>query len=156
MRVGRAGARFVLMMIAVIMTILVAWGCSTMNHTYNLGMSFEGLKTYNWVASPTLAKQYSLVESNVKFIADQILDTKGFKNSPEKPDFLISIDYDYEIGSYYQQYGSQLRMLTLNIYRAGNKELIWKGTKLGAISTDTASSDLKKAVEDILSKFPPK
>jgi hypothetical protein len=119
-------------------------------------MSFEGLKTYKWVASSALAKQYSLVETNVQFTADQILDKKGLKKSPEKPDFVISIDYDYEIGSYYQQYGSQLQMLTLNIYRAGNKELIWRGTKLGAISTDTASGDLGNAVEDILAKFPPK
>ena len=155
MRICRSETRFARMMLAVIMTIMVACGCSSMNHSYDLGMSFEGLKTYNWVASSTLAKQYSLVESNVKFIADRVLDKKGFKKSPEKPDFMISIDYDYEIGSYYQQYGSQLRMLTLNIYRAGNKELIWRGTKLGAISTDTASGDLGNAVEDILSKFPP-
>jgi hypothetical protein len=157
MRVCKAEARFVLMIIAVVLTALVAWGCAAkINYSYDLGMSFGGLKSYKWGPSSAPARQFSLVESNVQFIADQILDKKGFNKASEKPDFMLSINYDYDIGSYPYQYGSQLRMLTLNIYRVESKELIWQGTASGAINTDAASSDLKIAVQDILSKFPPK
>jgi hypothetical protein len=139
------------------MTALVAGCCATkINYSYDLGMSFVGLKSYKWEPSSASARHFSLVESNVRFIADQLLDKKGFNKSSEKPDFMISINYDYEIGSYYCQYGPQLRMLTLNIYRVESKDLIWQGTAMGAINTDATSSDLKIAVQDILSKFPPK
>lgn len=157
MRVCKAETRFVLMIIAVVLTALVAWGCATkINYSYDLGMSFVGLKSYKWGPPSAPARQFSLVESNVQFIADWVLGKKGFNKSSEKPDFMISINYDYDIGSYHYQYRPQLCMLTLNIYRMDNNKLIWQGTKLGAINTDKSSSDLKKAVEDILSKFPPK
>ena len=157
MRVCKAEARFALMIIAVVLTALVAWGCAAkINYSYDLGMSFGGLKSYKWGPSSAPARQFSLVESNVQFIADKVLEKKGFNKSSEKPDFMISINYDYETGSYHYQYGSELQMLNLNIYRVESKELIWQGTASGAINTNTASSDLKKAVEGILSKFPPK
>jgi len=156
MRVSRAEARYILMMIVVIMTVPFAWGCTTMNHSYDLGMNFSGLKTYNWNPPPMLARQNPLVDSNVQFIADQILDKKGFNKSSEKLDFMISIYYEYDISSYYYPYNYDLKMLSLNIYGVENKKLIWQGTKLGTISTDVSSSDLKKAVEEILYKFPPK
>ena len=50
----------------------------------------------------------------------------------------------------------QLRMLTLNIARADNRETVWRGTATGGIKTDAASKDLVEIVEGILSNFPPK
>jgi len=44
----------------------------------------------------------------------------------------------------------------LNIYKSEQKELIWQGTASGSIRTDAASGDLKRVVQSILSKFPPK
>jgi len=119
-------------------------------------MSFVGLKSYKWDPSSPPPRQFSLVEANVQFIADQVLDKKGFNKSSGKPDFMISINYEYEIENYHYQYGYQLRMLTLNIYRVDNKELIWQGTAEGTINSDATSRDLKIAVQDILSTFPPK
>lgn len=157
MRVCKAETRFVLMIVAVVLTALVAGCCATkINYSYDMGMNFVGLKSYKWDPSLAPAQQFSLVESNVQFIADQILDKKGFNKSSEKPDFMISIKYDYDIGSYCYLYCSQLQRLTLNIYRVESKELIWQGTAMGAIDTDATFSDLKIAVQDILSKFPPK
>jgi hypothetical protein len=116
-------------------------------------MNFTGLKSYKWGSSSTLARQHSLIGLNVQFFADQVLQEKGFSKSPEKPDLMILIDYDYEISMY--RYGNQLRMLTLSIYRIDNKDLIWQGTASGSFDTNTESSDLKKVVQNILSKFPP-
>jgi len=83
-----------------------------------------------------------------------LLGQKGFTKVPEKSDLLISMNYESELG--YSQYGYQLRMLTLSIYKSERKELIWRGTASGSISTDAASDDLKRAVEGILSNFPPR
>jgi len=157
MRFCEVETRFVLMIIVVVLTALIVSGCATrINYSYDLGMSFVGLKSYKWDPSSPPPRQFSLVEANVQFIADQVLDKKGFNKSSGKPDFMISINYEYEIESYHYQYGYQLRMLTLNIYRVDNKELIWQGTAEGTINSDATSRDLKIAVQDILSTFPPK
>jgi hypothetical protein len=92
--------------------------------------------------------------TNIKFFADQVLEQKGFKKTSEKPDLLISTDNEYGIYSFNDGY--ELKTLNLNIYRTEGNELIWRGTALGGINTDAASSDLKNAVSDVLAKFPPK
>jgi hypothetical protein len=46
-------------------------------------------------------------------------------------------------------------MLTIDIQNTDSKQLIWRGTATGSISTDAASNDLKNAVQGILAKFPP-
>jgi len=66
------------------------------------------------------------------------------------------ITMNYESGIYLNQDSYKLRMLTLNIFRDRDKELVWRGTAFGTIDTDAASGDLKQAVQDILSNFPPK
>jgi tetratricopeptide (TPR) repeat protein len=146
-----------------VLAFMVVWsfliiGCSanttTINHSYSMGEEFRGLKNYKWIPASILveAKKNSLVDENVRFIADQELWLKGFKKSDEKPDLWISIVYDYE--SVRPQYNYQLRMLTLNVYRSENKELIWQGTVYGIIDIDVASNELKEALKNILSKFP--
>jgi hypothetical protein len=102
-----------------------------------------------------MGRRESLVAANVQFFADQVLEQKGIKKTSENPDLLIAIDTEYELGSYSND-GYQLRMLTLKIYQRDSKEIIWRGTAPGTINTDAASSDLKSAVQSVLSKFPPK
>ena len=154
MKVYNAVTRFVLTVTAVLV-FLATGGCTTttINHSYGINQSFAGLKNYNW-GSPSalvLSRQDTVVDQNVQYIADQELKLKGFNKSSEKPDFEISIVYDYnnEI-----PYSYQLRMLTMNVYRIKNKELIWRGTASRAINIDVSSGELKKAVKDILAKFP--
>jgi len=152
MSVFKANVRFV-MMVAVFLSGLIMGGCALQIHySYDPGMNFTGLRSYTWDLSD-LDQQHPLIFSNVQFLADMVLQEKGFNKSSEKPDFMISIDYFLEIGSYSK--GNQLRMLTLKIYRVGNKELSWRGEASGSINTNTESSDLKKAVQRILAKFPP-
>jgi hypothetical protein len=138
------------------LSVLSLGGCTSIEHSYNTSAGFLGLKNYAWAPSSvpygSSVGPDSLVEANVKVLADQFLGQKGFTEVAEKPDLLISMNYEPESG-----YG--LRTLTLNIYKSEQKELIWRGTaseSIGRISTDAASGDLRRAVQGILSKFPPR
>ena len=142
-----------------IFTILLAAGgilagCATaINYSFDPAASFTGLKAYNWTTAGSLGQTSDLVVKNVQYPADQVLEKKGFKKTAENPDMLISVSYENEIGI--NQYGYQLRMLTLGIQKADGKQLIWRGTAAGTINADAASGDLKSAVEGVLKGFPP-
>ena len=90
----------------------------------------------------------------VQFLADPLLEKKGFRRVTATPDLVISVrldNYPYSSADSYE-----LRLLSLNVYRADGQTLIWRGTASGSINTDAASGDLNKAVQDILAGFPPK
>lgn len=98
--------------------------------------------------------QKNLVEANVQFMADPILEKKGFKRVTSGPDVVIGVkleNYPYDGAASYE-----LRMLELNVYRGDGQTLIWRGMASGSISTDAASDELNKAVQGILVAFPPK
>jgi len=141
-----------------IFTVLLAAGvilagCATaINYSFDPAAGYTGLKSYNW-ATGTMGLTQGLVEKNVQYYADQVLEKKGFRKTTENPDVLILINYENEIGI--NQYGYQLRMLTLGIQKADGKQLLWRGTATGTISTDATSGDLKNAAEGILKSFPP-
>jgi hypothetical protein len=148
-------ARSGFIFVALLAAMIILGGCyGGAKSIYDPGTNFSGLKSYAWTPASHMGRKESLVVANVQFVADQVLEQKGFKKTLENPDLLISIEDEYEIGTYYGSY--QLRMLTLKIYQRESKELIWRGTAPGAINTDAASNDLKNAVQDILAKFPPK
>ena len=81
------------------------------------------------------------------------VEAKGFRKTAENPDMLLSVQYENEIGI--SEYGYRLRMLTIVIQKADSKQVIWRGTATGTISTDAGSGALKSAVQGILAKFPP-
>ena len=143
-----------------IITVLLAAsfmlaGCAaTINYTFDPTASFAGLKTYTWTTAGTLGQTSDLVVKNVQYLADQVLEKKGFSKTTENPDMLIWVNYENEIGI--NQYGYQLRMLTLGIQKAGGKQLLWQGSATGTINADAASGDLKKGVDGMLANFPPK
>jgi hypothetical protein len=150
----KAESRFGLM-VAVVLAVLIMGGCAkTIKYSYDIKTSFSGLNSYKWEPSSAPYRQDALLETNVQSLADQILEKKGFNRTPEKPDLLVSMSYEHEITT--TKYNYQLRMLTLNIYKSENNELIWRGTAFGPIHTDAASEDLRQAVQDVLSNFPPK
>ena len=142
-----------------IITVLLAAavilaGCAVgINYTFDPAASFTGLRTYNWTTAWTMGQNSDLVVKNVQYQADQVLGKKGFSKTTENPDMLIWVNYENEIGI--NQYGYQLRMLTLGIQKADSKQLIWQGTAAGTINADAASGDLKSSVEGILKGFPP-
>jgi Domain of unknown function (DUF4136) len=128
---------------------LVIAGCATSyNYAYDPTTRFAELKSYAW-ATP---QPHSLVETNVRFIADPLLEQKGFTQATDKPDIIIAIVYANELFSQ----GYELQTLALKVYRVSDQILLWKGTASGSISTDATSKDLRKAVETTLATFPPK
>ncbi len=142
-----------------IITVLLAAaftlaGCAaTINYTFDPTASFAGLKTYSWTTTEIQGQANDLVVKNVQYLADQVLEKKGLRKATDNPDVLISVSYENEIGI--DQYGYQLRMLTLGIQKTDGKQLIWRGTATGTINADAAADDLKSTVEKILKGFPP-
>ena len=134
--------------LAFLATLVIA-GCATSyNYAYDPTTRFAELKSYAW-ATP---QPHSLVETNVRFIADPLLEQKGFTKATDKPDFIIAVVYANELFSQ----GYELQTLTLKVYRVSDQIPLWKGTASGSISTDATSKDLRKAVETTLATFPPK
>ncbi len=139
----------------VLLTVLLMGGCATtIKHSYDARTNFAEQKSYAWAKSSSSYQPDRLLETNVQGLADPVLARKGFARVSEQSDLVITMNYEYDI--YDQRNGYRLRMLNLNIYRTGNKELVWRGTAFGTIDTDAASSDLKEALEGILTNFPPK
>jgi Domain of unknown function (DUF4136) len=162
----KTGFRFSLVVPA-ILTFMIIGGCCTPIRdtvsTYSYGVSFPELKTYQWAKTTVAYRQDSLLEGNVRFLADRALEAKGLTSKTDKPDLLIGISYSLEYPSYGYGYGFgcgygygyELRRLTLNISRAHDNELIWRGMATWNIRTDATSDDLRQAVEKILVNFPP-
>ncbi len=149
--------------VTILLSVIIIGGCATaIKYSYDTRAGFSEQKSYAWAPSSVMSRQDSLLEANVQTLADQLLVQKGFTRTAEKPDLMISMNYEFDSSSYH--YGYQLRMLTLNIYKIRkdmpssvglSKELVWRGTASGTINTDAASSDLKQAVDGILLNFPP-
>ena len=175
MMTARKGKESLVLAVIVLLSLLILGGCTTIKYSYDLKNSFSEQKSYTWAPSQAVYVKDPLLETNVQVLADQILAQKGLTRMSEKSGLMVSMNYELESGLYQDIY--QLRMLTLNIYRikrdmpapsdtpkmsmqkennVERRELIWRGTAFGSISTDAASSDLRQAVQGILSKFPPK
>jgi hypothetical protein len=152
---GRRRVVRVLAAIVAPLTILIGGGCAkAINHSYDPTTNFGPLKSYVWAPGSATYSQNSLVEANVQFLADAILEKKGFSRATATPDFVILVKLEnYPVGS---SEGYELRILDLNVYRPDGRTLIWRGTASGSISTDAASGDLSNAVQGILAAFPPK
>lgn len=139
---------------AVLLAFLILGGCSkaTIKYSSLARTGFQELKTYQWAKADGLYRQDPLLEVNVQLLVDRDLEQKGLLKKMEKADLLIWIGYEYDPNSY----STLLRTLNLNISRADNNELVWRGTATGTIRTHVTSSDVKKAVEGILADFPKK
>ena len=151
----KTGLRFRTLVAAVLAVVFVG-GCATplvgssVTYWYEPQFSFAELKTYRWAAKPQYGSwRDPLLESNVRFLADRVLQTKGFASTTDKADFIVSMRY--EGNDVYE-----LRALTLYVFLADNNELVWRGVAKGEIKTGASSGDLKNAVEGILVNFPPR
>jgi Domain of unknown function (DUF4136) len=127
-------------------------GCAaTINYSYDPVADFSMGKNYSWASGMSRNRPDVLIEKNVRYYADQSLKDKGFTLTSDKPDFVISMNYESEYSDPYK-----VRVLNLYVYRTQSQELIWQGTAAGTIDADAASPDLAEAVKKILAKFPPK
>lgn len=153
MQAGTAASRAVRAAAACLVAAALAACGMTINHAHDPTARFVDLKTYAWDPASALTPRDSLVETNVRFVADPLLEQKGFTRSAGKADFVVVMQYESETlgGPRYA-----LRVLTLRVHQAGSQALLWQGTASGTISTDASSDDLRKAVQGILASFPPK
>jgi hypothetical protein len=117
---------------------------------------FPEARTYQWAPTSVLVIADPLLEANVRFQADRVLEAKGFRKAAEGAELLVSMTYEYEVGSYYRRTGDRLRLLTLGVARAQNREPLWRGTAAGPIEIGSGSGDLEGAVKGILASFPPR
>ena len=145
--------------VAAFAALVIVGGCTTTSKSTTITYSFEprfsfpAAKTYQWRKSAPTYRQDSLVEANVRFVADRELAAKGLTLQTDKSDLVAWVGYEFDPQSY--SYGRELRALSLNIARADDNELVWRGLATGTIRTDAASGDLTKAVEGIMVNFPP-
>jgi hypothetical protein len=116
MRVFKAEARLAVIGTVFLAVLIMGGSAKTIKYSYDTRTGFSGLKSYNWIPSSAVSSRDSLLETNVQVLAEQFLEQKGFTKVPEKPDLLISMNYESEYTS--SQFGYQLRMLTLNIYKS--------------------------------------
>ncbi|MGZ3495271.1 MAG: DUF4136 domain-containing protein [Thermodesulfobacteriota bacterium] len=127
-------------------------GCAaTINYSYDPVADFSTGKNYSWASGWSAYRQEPLIEKNVRYFADQSLKDKGFTLSSDKPDFMISMNYELEYSDPYM-----VRVLNLYVYKTPGKELVWQGTAEGCIRAEAGSPDLAQAVKKILTNFPPK
>jgi hypothetical protein len=145
--VGRAGPAIV---IALTATVLSGCGLST-KYSYDVQAKFPDLKTYEWAAPVGGSRQDPVLETNVQFFADRDLGGKGLTRKTDQADLLVWTAYDSEYDKSYE-----LRMLTLYVARADNRQVIWRGTASGPIRTDADSKQVEEVVKGILANFPPK
>ena len=149
MRIFRDDRRFGYFLAIILGAGMFLGGCAaTSNYSYDPVADFSTCKNYSWASG---WRQDPLIEKSVRYFADQSLKDKGFTLSSDKPDFMISMNYELEYSDPYK-----VRLLNLYVSRTDTKELIWQGTAGGSIKVDGASPDLAKAVKKILTNFPPK
>jgi hypothetical protein len=155
MRVFKDDKRFFYYLAVIFVAGMFLGGCApTIKYSYDPAADFSMGKNYNWESGMFSNSQNLLIEKNVRYYADQSLRNKGFTLTPDRPDFVISMNYETEYSNPYK-----MRILNLYVYRTQSKELIWQGTAegtIGTINADAASSDLAVAVKKILTNFPPK
>jgi len=145
----------------ILLSALLMAGCATTNtataikYSYDMGAGFPAQKTYAWGPSATgLYARDPLLEANVRALADRDLAQKGFSMTSGSPDLRIAMAYEAPVGINGDSY--QLRALNLYIYRADTRDMVWRGSAIGTVSTDADSGELKRIVLGILANFPPK
>jgi hypothetical protein len=146
------GLRFVASMVAVLVAVLFG-GCSTpmagssVRYSYDPLFGFQGAKTYRWAESGSTYGWDPLLEANVRFLSDRLLESKGMTKTDQAA---LSISIRYESSGY----SYELRSLSLNVSRADTNQMVWRGLATGTIRSDAASGDLSNAVQGILANFP--
>ena len=152
MKICRDAGRFGSFLAMLVGASLLLGGCgASIHYSYDPAADFKTGKTYSWQSGGPANRQGPLIEKTVRYYADQSLKEKGYTLSSDKPDFILSMNYESEYSEPYK-----LRFLDLYVYRMPGKEPIWQGTAAGTIHADAASSDLAEAVNRILLNFPPK
>ena len=149
---------------------------------YDRTADFSEIKTYAW-AGREHPEVTDIVHKRVLAAIDSQLELKGMKIVDSDPDVYVTyhgddnervvVDtthygYGYGRGWYWGGYGgirtstSRVRTykegtLIVDIYKAAEKELIWRGTVTGTVSENPKENEKKinKGVAKVFKKYPP-
>jgi hypothetical protein len=140
------------------------------------------LISYQWLETTIDHSGYDLVDDSlvsrkIRQSANLVFKEKGYSEVPAKaPDFYVAYlaglkakvnvnEFGYSYGQWYGGVygrnvnvdGYQEGILILDIIRARDKELIWRGWATGVIENPKeAGKKIDAAVRKILNQFPPK
>jgi hypothetical protein len=156
-------------------------GCSltTVNYDYDTDFDFSSLKQYRWLEIPADFPASEIMVQRIKKAVNQQMETKGFKQVSESPDFLISLQgfrdivrQGVERGTVYQGYsrghsqgynrGYDRRLevyeyeegtLTLTIINTTGDNLIWQGMATGIIEPDRSTEAKEKRTQEVVAKL---
>jgi hypothetical protein len=169
--------------VVLLVLLLTSVGCDLKTSVdYDRDADFSTIETYAWAGR----KHPEVTDIVHKRILDAIgsqMDQKGLKQVESDPDVYVTyhgddnertvIDtthygYGYGAGWYWGGYGgmststSRVRTykegtLIVDIYKAQEKELIWRGTVTGTISDNPKKNEknINKGVAKVFKKFPP-
>ncbi len=145
-------------------------------YNYDRGTNFSQFKTYKWVRIPTAVQLNQLQEQNVMQAVDQQLAAKGLTKTDGEADLAVayqaSIDKEKEIQGWgggaprFRGFGEattstiQNGTLVIDIYKASDKQLVWRGTATNTLNAnkdpDKNYKALEKAMEKLFKNYPPK
>ncbi len=141
-------------------------GCTTTidsRHSYDTKIEFSGLKSYAWAPGnePTFStpKSAEYYQSTM----NKMLAAKGFKLSPNAPDFLIRT---HSVATYVEKYKSVYgnvnipkAMVRINFLNPSSNEVIYESAASAHVdenaSQESKNDIIDKAVKSLLSDFPP-
>jgi len=172
--------RLPLVAAAALAATLACAGKPTVNFAYDHAASFQGLKTYAWFDDPNFQMpggnsivDGQFVDKRVRAAVEKELGKQGYtKSESGEADIYVSYSTNpagvvsqdkfgryawwsptYVGGTKYRKEGS----LVLDI-RDKSHKLVWRGFKQAILGTnpEALGRDIDDAVDDLLSKFPPK
>ncbi|MDX2474055.1 MAG: DUF4136 domain-containing protein [Candidatus Krumholzibacteria bacterium] len=157
-------------------------GCSSMSVTYDYdnNVTWEGLKTYAWLASTNEMSENpakdsmsgGLLDKRIRAAVDWEMEQRGIKTGDD-PDLLIKYylgaeqkvqvtDWGYRYSDYYWGYGGRQidvyqftqGTLVIDIIDAKTKALIWRGTATDTVDEGQRSPEETEArVNDVVNKI---
>jgi hypothetical protein len=180
------GMRRVLLLAAVLLASVVA-GCATplvIDHDYDTTYDFSKLRTYAWLPSPPGNQMEDMTEKRVQGAVNNQLQTKGYSQTNESPDFLVAVEGIKKTvtagsvgvgasvaipvggrgalhvgGGRSQPRTKEEGTLNVNIVDAKTQTVIWKGMASAALqpkkSPEEQQQRINQVVAELLKSFPP-
>ncbi len=165
--------------------MVIGLGCSTISVTYDYDTktNFTGLKTFDFIPVPV---QSNINTLNVKRFQDAVrnqLESKGYTQKPDNPDFQIAMYLSKQeksktqsVESYTYTFGRRINWgddsgriinvyeydegtLILDIVDAQSNELSWRGVAKAEVlhytNPEKREKRINNAVQKLLNNFPP-
>ena len=140
-------------------------GCAQIDSrkSYDTQADFFALKTYSW--EPGVEQSFSRPEYGTFFLelADAILESKGFTETSNSPDFLIQIPSTERFKEVYATQNGAVEFsegtLIIQVRESISANLIWEGVARVYFSEKYTAEEVEKgikdATEELLNSFPP-